>query len=191
VTLPIPRLSVSKSTSPKFSPGAQSKTRQWLGGAAYPAHVNHRLDCVVRGRRKHGPIGVLFDVIASTCTPQTRQLLDRLQREEAESLGVTPYIRQLVKPLQTRWNSYFSTFVRATELHGPIDSYIESKLEEHSAATAPSRRRKNREQLPSAQPRSYIREGGLSGKDWATITEYIRLLKAADNTAATALFGKF
>ena len=127
--------------------------------------------------RKHGPIGVLFDVIASICTPQTRKLLERLQREEAESLGVTPHIRQLVKPVKTRWNSYFSTFVRATELHGPIDSYIESKIEEHSAATAPSRRRKNREQLPAAQPRLYIREGGLSGKDWATIAEYIRLLE--------------
>ena len=58
-----------------------------------------------------------------------------------------------------------------------MDSYIECKLEEHSAATAPLRRRKNREQLLSAQPRLYIREGGLSGKDWATITEYIRLLE--------------
>ncbi|CAE7034396.1 hypothetical protein PTTW11_05423 [Pyrenophora teres f. teres] len=127
--------------------------------------------------RKYGPVGVLFDVIASICTPQTRQLLERLQCEEAESLGVTPYIRQLVKPVKTRWNSYFNTFVRAAELHGPIDGYIECKLEEHSAATATSRRRKNREQLPAAQPRLYIREGGLSGKDWATITEYIRLLK--------------
>ncbi|KAF7572524.1 Dimer-Tnp-hAT domain containing protein [Pyrenophora tritici-repentis] len=127
--------------------------------------------------RKYGPVGVLFDVIASICTPQTRQLLERLQCEEAESLGVTPHIRQLVKPVKTRWNSYFNTFVRAAELHGPIDGYIECKLEEHSAATATSRRRKNREQLPAAQPRLYIREGGLNGKDWATITEYIRLLE--------------
>ncbi|KAG9383215.1 Dimer-Tnp-hAT domain containing protein [Pyrenophora tritici-repentis] len=121
--------------------------------------------------RKYGPVGVLFDVIASICTPQTRQLLERLQCEEAESLGVTPHIRQLVKPVKTRWNSYFNTFVRAAELHGPIDGYIEF------CATATSRRRKNREQLPAAQPRLYIREGGLNGKDWATITEYIRLLE--------------
>ncbi|PZC87942.1 hypothetical protein A1F95_11148, partial [Pyrenophora tritici-repentis] len=59
----------------------------------------------------------------------------------------------------------------------PIDSYIKFKLKEHSAATAPSRRRKNRELLPAAQPRLYVREGGLSGKDWATITEYIQLLE--------------
>jgi hypothetical protein len=70
--------------------------------------------------RKYSPISVLFDVIASICTPQTRQLLERLQREEAESLGVTPHIRQLVKPVKTRWNSYLSTFVRAAELHSPI-----------------------------------------------------------------------
>ncbi|KAI1675947.1 hypothetical protein L13192_02694, partial [Pyrenophora tritici-repentis] len=38
----------------------------------------------------------------------------------------------------------------------PIDSYIEFKLKEHSAATAPSRRRKNRELLPAAQPRLYL-----------------------------------
>ncbi|EFQ87876.1 hypothetical protein PTT_16444, partial [Pyrenophora teres f. teres 0-1] len=80
-------------------------------------------------------------------------------------------------PVKTRWNSYFDTFVRAAELHSPIDSYIEFKLKEHSAATAPLRRRKNREQLPAAQPRLYVREGGLSGKDWATITEYIQLLE--------------
>ncbi|KAI1521145.1 hypothetical protein PtrSN002B_012428, partial [Pyrenophora tritici-repentis] len=127
--------------------------------------------------RKYGPIGVLFDVIASICTPQTRQLLERLQRDEAEAIGVTANIRQLVKPVKTRWNSYFDTFVRAAELHGPIDSYIEFKLKEHSAATAPSRHRKNRELLPAAQPRLYVREGGLSGKDWATITEYIQLLE--------------
>ncbi|CAE7021734.1 hypothetical protein PTTW11_03315 [Pyrenophora teres f. teres] len=122
--------------------------------------------------RKYGPVGVLFDVIASICTPQTRQLLERLQCEEAESLGVTPHIRQLVKPVKTRWNSYFNTFVRAAELHGPIDGYIECKLEEHSAATATSRRRKNREQLPAAQPRLYIREGGLSRLAISQVTQF-------------------
>lgn len=67
--------------------------------------------------------------------------------------------------------------MRAAELHSPIDSYIEIKIKEYSAATAPSRHLKNREQLPAAQPRLYIREGGLSGQDWAMITEYIQLLE--------------
>ncbi|KAG9380657.1 hypothetical protein A1F94_007977 [Pyrenophora tritici-repentis] len=80
--------------------------------------------------RKYGPVGVLFDVIAS------------ILRGGRVSRCYT-HIRQLVKPVKTRWNSYFNTFVRAAELHGPIDGYIECKLEEHSAATATSRRRKN------------------------------------------------
>jgi hypothetical protein len=36
--------------------------------------------------RKYGPIGVLFDIIASICTPQSQQLLQRLQQEQADSL---------------------------------------------------------------------------------------------------------
>jgi hypothetical protein len=52
--------------------------------------------------RQYGPIGVLFDVIASICTPQTRQLLEQLQRDEAAALGIEPTIRQLVKPVKTR-----------------------------------------------------------------------------------------
>jgi hypothetical protein len=78
--------------------------------------------------------------------------------------------------VKTRWNSYFDTFVRATELHGPIDSYIELKIQEHNVATAPTRRRRNREQLLEQQPRLFIREGGLTAKDWPTINEYIALL---------------
>ncbi|KAF7566069.1 hypothetical protein PtrM4_143890 [Pyrenophora tritici-repentis] len=103
------------------------------------AHLNDEEKYIDKWR-KYGPIRVLFDVIASICTPQTRQLLERLQRDEAEAIG----------------NSYFDTFVRAAELHSPIDSYIKFKLKEHSAATAPSRRRKNRELLPAAQPRLYL-----------------------------------
>jgi hypothetical protein len=66
--------------------------------------------------------------------------------------------------------------VRATKLHGPINSYIELKLQEHNVATAPTRRRRNREQLPEQPPRLFIREGGLTAKDWATINKYITLL---------------
>ncbi|KAK1914258.1 hypothetical protein P3342_007504 [Pyrenophora teres f. teres] len=126
--------------------------------------------------RKYGPIGVLFDVIASICTPQTRQLLERLQRDEAEAIGVTANIRQLVKPVKTRWNSYFDTFVRAAELHGPIDSYIEFKLR----STVPQQHHYDAGRTASScllRSRDYVREGGLSGKDWATITEYIQLLE--------------
>jgi hypothetical protein len=52
--------------------------------------------------RQYGLIGVLFDVIASICTLQTRQLLEQLQRDEAAALGIKLTICQLVKPVKTR-----------------------------------------------------------------------------------------
>lgn len=137
--------------------------------------------------RKFGPISVLFDIIASICTPQARQLFEQLQRDEATTYS-TPTdeveILQLVKPVRTRWNSYYQTFVRAVRLHGPIDSYVELKLEEHCRANALTKRKRGRNSasdqqssLMSQQQRLYICEGGLSSKDWATISEYINLLE--------------
>jgi hypothetical protein len=110
-----------------------------------------------------------------------------LQRDKATTYG-TPadevQILQLVKPVRTRWNSYYQTFVRAVRLHGPIDSYVELKLEEHCRANALTKRKRSRNSANdqqsksmSQQQRLYIREGGLSSKDWAMISEYINLLE--------------
>jgi hypothetical protein len=72
--------------------------------------------------RKFGPISVFLDSIGSIRTPQTQQLLKQLQRDKAEAILIEPTIQQLGKPVKTRWNSYFDTFVRAAELHSPLDS---------------------------------------------------------------------
>jgi hypothetical protein len=55
--------------------------------------------------RKFRPMGILFGVIASISTPQTSQLLEQLQRNEADTIGIPADIRQLVKPVKTRCNS--------------------------------------------------------------------------------------
>ena len=124
--------------------------------------------------RKHGPIGVLFDVITSICTPQTRQLLERFQIEEAKRLHKQDFRpNELVKSIKTRWNSYHACFERAAELAGPIDAYIDFRIQDYRAKTA-LRRKEPLAQRP--EPRLFITEGGLSAKDWATITEYIGLL---------------
>ncbi|KAF2029773.1 hypothetical protein EK21DRAFT_67104, partial [Setomelanomma holmii] len=75
--------------------------------------------------RHYGPIRVLFDIIASICTPQTRQLLQALQQVEADALQNPVQLKELVKPVKTRWNSY-AAFARAVELQGPLDSYVHS-----------------------------------------------------------------
>lgn len=119
----------------------------------------------MREWRQYGPIGVLFDVIASICTPQTRQLLERFQREEATAVGHDVHLMELVKPVRTRWNSYYNAFVRAARLHGPLDSYVEVKLDEHRVAVASAKRTRKASQAPEQKPRLFIREGGLSGRD--------------------------
>jgi hypothetical protein len=62
----------------------------------------------MREWRQYGPIGVLFDIIASICTPQTRELLQKLQQVEAELLGKPVVLKELVRPVKTRWNLYFA-----------------------------------------------------------------------------------
>jgi len=84
---------------------------------------------------------------------------------------------ELVKPVRTRWNSSYDAFVRAARLHGPLDSYVEVKLDEYRVAVASAKRTRKASQAPEQKPRLFIREGGLSGRDWATITEYIALLE--------------
>jgi len=128
--------------------------------------------------RQYGPIGVLFDIIASICTPQSRELLQKLQRVEAESLGKPVVLRELIRPVKTRWNSYFAAFARAVELQGPLDNYVEHKLSEgrHNEVIARRSRRPGGSDSVFQEPRLFLREGGLNAGDWATITEYMRLL---------------
>ena len=67
--------------------------------------------------RNFGPLGVLLDVIALISTsPQARQLFLRLREEEAQRLSKPYAPRELVKPVKTRWNSYYDCFERALQL---------------------------------------------------------------------------
>lgn len=130
--------------------------------------------------RKYGPLGVLFDTIAAICTPQARQLLKSYQQAEADALGLQPTFKELIKPVKTRWNSYYAALARAAELHGPIDSFIEYKINEHNQRTRQATRQPRRPRVRQEEPpppRLYIREDGLKSRDWATINEYIQLLQ--------------
>ncbi|KAF1937279.1 hypothetical protein EJ02DRAFT_304638, partial [Clathrospora elynae] len=55
--------------------------------------------------RKYGPIGVLFDFIASIFTPQTQQFLEQYQRNDAVAVGLVATadkaeVKQLVRPVK-------------------------------------------------------------------------------------------
>lgn len=125
--------------------------------------------------RKAGPLGVLFDVISSICTPQARELLKSFQKDEAKQLGDLKFTpKEVKKPVKTRWNSYFDCFERAVALRNPLDDYIASKTNEYNRGLTRQRPRQRQEQ---SQARLFVQEGGLTAKDWATITEYIELLQ--------------
>ena len=125
--------------------------------------------------RKYGPLGVLFDFISSICTPQAKQLLQKFVQEEAKRLHQPYKELELIKPVKTRWNSYCNCLQRAVLLHAPIDDYIHYKMNE-ARVTASSQRRN----ASQREERLFIREGGLTSKDWATINEYLLLLQPFD-----------
>ncbi|KAF1935904.1 hypothetical protein EJ02DRAFT_414952 [Clathrospora elynae] len=43
---------------------------------------------------------------------------------------------ELVKPVKTRWNSYYAAFERAVKLQGPLSAYTNMKLKEYRRTEA-------------------------------------------------------
>ncbi|EFQ91334.1 hypothetical protein PTT_11852 [Pyrenophora teres f. teres 0-1] len=73
-----------------------------------------------------------------------------------------------IKPVVTRWNSYYSALERATYLKGGFDLYIEK----HVSRVAYEERRGTQSDAPA-----WMRSGGLQAADWAVVTEYQRCLE--------------
>jgi hypothetical protein len=93
-------------------------------------------------------------------------------------LGKPVVLQELIRPVKTRWNSYFAAFARAVKLQGPLNNYVKHKLSEgrHNKVIARRSRRPGGSDSVFQEPRLFLRKGGLNAGDWATITEYIRLL---------------
>jgi hypothetical protein len=66
--------------------------------------------------------------------------LQRLQQEQADTLREPVKLKDLVKLVKTRWNSYYAAFARAVELQGPLNSYVELKIDENRYAEVTARR---------------------------------------------------
>lgn len=74
-----------------------------------------------------------------------------------------------MRPVVTRWNSYFNALERATYLKGGFDLYIEHHV---SRVAFNERRGINNNDAPQ-----WMRTGRLLAADWAVITEYQRCLE--------------
>ncbi|KAK1912941.1 hypothetical protein P3342_004877 [Pyrenophora teres f. teres] len=119
--------------------------------------------------RKHGALGTLLSVITYIKTPQQYALFTECL--EASNNDLPPLrvkILRPIKPVVTRWNSYYSALERATYLKGGFDLYIEK----HVSRVAYEERRGTQSDAPA-----WMRSGGLQAADWAVVTEYQRCLE--------------
>jgi hypothetical protein len=84
----------------------------------------------MREWRKDGPIGVLVDVINYIKTPQQYELFRSFQRRANADLPAEERLKVLepVKPVVTRWNSYYAAFERATKLSAAYNLYAEHHI---------------------------------------------------------------
>jgi hypothetical protein len=80
--------------------------------------------------RQQGPLGVLIDVINYIKTPQQYELFREFQHAVNAELPAGERLRVLepVKPVVTRWNSYYAAFRRATQLQAAYNSYAEHHI---------------------------------------------------------------
>jgi hypothetical protein len=131
--------------------------------------------------RKEGPLGVLTDVINYMRTPQQYELFQEFQQIANRSLPTHEQIKILkpIKPVVTRWNSFYASFKRATRLHSAYDAYINHHVRAVAAADATAILKGNNKPKVAA----WMRSGGLTAADWGVITQYMDALKPLKSAA--------
>ncbi|RAQ98639.1 HAT domain-containing protein [Stemphylium lycopersici] len=124
----------------------------------------------MREWRKDGPIGVLVDVINYIKTPQQYELFRSFQHRANADLPAEERLKVLepVKPVVTRWNSYYAAFERATKLSAAYNLYAEHHINRIILEDAHANKQNNKR--PDAP--SWMRSTGLRAADWAVIAEY-------------------
>ncbi|KAI2476708.1 hypothetical protein Ptr902_11692 [Pyrenophora tritici-repentis] len=140
--------------------------------------------------RRVGPLGVLLSVISYIKTPQQHKLFEDFQRLAhkelpADALAKERKVLEPVKPVVTRWNSYYSCFERAVKLQSAINAYSLHHIRRVRDEDTWAESRGNKQ--PVAQ--SWMRSDGLGAADWAVITEYMDVLKPL-KTATERLEGR-
>jgi hypothetical protein len=128
--------------------------------------------------RRDGPLGVLLGIVNYIKTPQQYALFADFQRlAHRELLADAPpdkrKILEPVKPVITRWNSFYSCFERAVQLQPAINAYASHHIKRIRDEDTYAESRRNK--LPHAP--HWMRSDGLTTHDWAVVTEYMDALK--------------
>ncbi|KAI0569828.1 hypothetical protein Alg130_11478, partial [Pyrenophora tritici-repentis] len=140
--------------------------------------------------RRVGLLGVLLSIMNYIKTPQQHKLFEDFQRLAHTELPSSASaddrkILEPVKPVVTRWNSYYSCFERAVKLQFAVNADATHHIQRVQREDTFAQSRGNK--LPVAQP--WMRSDGLTGADWAVITEYMDILKPL-KTATKRLEGR-
>ena len=81
-------------------------------------------------------------------------------------------ILEVVKPVKTRWNSYYNAFLRAVALCSPIDLIIQYIINKYEKEAAPLYTRQKK--VPLLPP--VVAAGALNDYNWGVINNYIKIL---------------
>jgi hypothetical protein len=85
----------------------------------------------LRNWRQNRLLGVLIDIINYIKTPQQHDLFADFQRRDNETPAQA--LLEPVKPVVTRWNSFYDTFTRAVQLHHAVNAYAQFHIERTKA----------------------------------------------------------
>ena len=130
----------------------------------------------MREWREEGPLGVLLDIVNYIYMPQQYNAFEDAQREaysEGPDQNSKLHMLYPIKPVVTRWNSYYDCFERASKLRATIGNYSAKHLEEYAKDRAYAH------SLGKGDPPAprWVQLGGLTAHDWSVITDYIDVLK--------------
>lgn len=130
----------------------------------------------LRQWRKKGPIGKLHNIVYwVNRSPQRCERLDQLQQKLIAPLKPEGKkdIYQLIKDVETRWNSFYYSAERATYLRVAIDELLE---EEHTQYERYAHHCRSAGRNIT-NPRPPILDDTLTNDDWTVITRYVQILK--------------
>ena len=130
----------------------------------------------LRQWRRKGPIGKLHNIVYwVNRSPQRCERFESLQRRLIAPTRPDgkKETYELVKDVETRWNSFYYSAERACYLRPAIDELLEEEASEYDRYT----RKCTASNRPVKRQPPPILKDTLSTDDWAVITRYVEILK--------------
>jgi hypothetical protein len=126
-----------------------------------PANASQDEENFLEDWRRDRPLGILIEIINYIRIPKQHELFENFQRIANRELPTNEQkILQPVKPVATRWNSYYSAFERAVQLQAAVNAYaghhIRLLRDEDTYAMSKGN------SLPTAAP--WMRSSGIGGR---------------------------